>query len=101
MQKIDEFLKGLLKKKGITELTPEIEESVLSDMKSRLLEQINKAAILALPEEKVIELSKISENSASSQSEINEFMEKSGVDFNKVVRETCERFSKLYLGEEI
>ena len=45
MQSVDEFIESLLVDKGITGIEPDVREELKTEMKTRLLDQINKAAI--------------------------------------------------------
>ena len=50
-QSVDEFIESLLVDKGITDIEPEIKAELSQEMKTKLLDQINKAAIMQLSEE--------------------------------------------------
>ena len=52
IQKLDEFIESILDEKRITDIEPDVSSELVEDMKKRLLDQINKAAIMKLSEEK-------------------------------------------------
>lgn len=100
MQNVDKFLEQLLIDKGITDLDPDVRSDLINEMRSHLMEQINKAAILYLDEQKATELDSLIKNPDFTEEEMSEFMQKSGVDFTKVTLEVMANFRKNYLGGE-
>lgn len=98
MQNVDEFIESLLKDKGIADVEPEILEDLKADMKSRLLDQIDKAAVMQLSEEKADELAKLVENPEFTSERMAEFMKESGVNLTEVALDTMLRFRNFYLG---
>ncbi|MBQ6410074.1 hypothetical protein IJI18_02350 [Candidatus Saccharibacteria bacterium] len=100
MQKIDDFLESLLKKKGLSDVDPEIKKDLMADMRNQLEAQLNRAAIQSLSEEKAQELANLIGKPDFTTEKLTEFMQKSGVDFEKIALETLQQFKKLYLGEE-
>lgn len=99
MQNVDEFIESLLNDKGM-EVEPDIREDLKADMKKRLLDQIDQAAIQALPEEKAAELAKLVEDPSFTNEKMTEFMQNSGVNLAEVALETMLRFRNFYLGTE-
>ena len=100
MQNIDEFIESLLNDKGITNVEPEVREELKADMKKRLEDEINRAAIEALPQEKAVELAKLVENPDFTNEKITEFMQNSGVNLTEVALDTMLKFRNFYLGTE-
>ncbi|MBQ3293449.1 hypothetical protein IJG93_04120 [Candidatus Saccharibacteria bacterium] len=99
MQNIDEFIESLLNDKGI-EVEPDIREDLKADMKKRLEDQINRAAIQALSEEKADELAKRLEDPNFTNEDMAKFMQDSGVNLAEVALETMLKFRGFYLGTE-
>lgn len=99
MQNIDEFIESLLNDKGI-EVEPDIREDLKADMKKRLEDQINRAAIQALSEEKADELAKKLEDPNFTNEDMAKFMQDSGVNLAEVALETMLKFRGFYLGTE-
>lgn len=98
MQNIDDFIENLLTKKGITDIEPDIKEDLKNDMKKRLLDQIDKAAVMQLSEEKADELAKLAEKPDFTNEKMTEFMQNSGVNLTEVALDTMLKFRNFYLG---
>lgn len=97
MQNIDEFIEQLLIDKGITDVEPEIREELISEMKERLTDQINKAAIMQLSEEKATELAEKVNDPDFTNEQMTEFMQNSGVNLTEVALDTMLQFRNFYL----
>jgi flagellar biosynthesis regulator FlaF len=98
MQSVDEFIESLLTDKGITDIEPDIKEELKTDMKKRLLDQINRAAVMQLSEEKADELAKLVEDPNFTNEEMTKFMQDSGVNLTEVALDTMLKFRSFYLG---
>ena len=98
MQNIDEFIDALLKEKGITDIEPEVEADLKAEMKGRLLDQIDKAAIMELSEEKAAELATLVDDPDFTNEKMTEFIENSGVNLAEVAASTMLKFRSFYLG---
>ena len=100
MQSVDEFIESLLVDKGITDLEPEIKAELVKDMRTRLLDQINKAAIMKLSEEKAAELAAMVDDPNFTNEKMTQFMQGSGVNLAEVALETMLQFRNFYLSPE-
>ena len=100
MQNIDDFIESLLNDKGITDVEPEIKEELKADMKNRLLDQINRAAIMQLSEEKAAELAELVDNPEFTNEKMTEFLQNSGVNLTEVALDTMLKFRGFYLQGE-
>ena len=100
MQNIDEFIESLLNDKGVTNIEPEIKEELKADMKERLEDEINRAAVEALSEEKADELVKLIDQPDFTNEKMTEFMKNSGVNLTEIVLDTMLKFRSFYLGAE-
>lgn len=98
MQNLDEFIESLLKDKGITDLEPEVKAELVADMKTRLIDQINKAAVMQLSEEKADEFAKLIDDPEFTNEKMTEFMANSGVNLTEVALDTMLKFRNFYLG---
>lgn len=98
IQSVDEFISQLLVDKGITDLEPEVEADLKAEMKTRLMDQINKAAVMQLSEEKAAELAGMVDNPDFTDEKVTEFMQNSGVNLTEVALDTMLKFRSLYLG---
>ncbi|MDO4507935.1 MAG: hypothetical protein Q4B65_00885 [Candidatus Saccharibacteria bacterium] len=98
MQSVDEFIESLLRDKGITDIEPDIKEELVADMKTRLMDQINKAAVMQLSEEKADELARLINDPNFTNEQMTEFMMNSGVNLTEVTVDTMLKFRNFYLG---
>ena len=94
---VDEFLESLLADKGI-DVEPDIKEELINEMRGKLTDEINRAAINALSEEKADELAKLVDDPEFTDEKMAEFMQNSGVDLASVTLDTMLRFRTFYLG---
>lgn len=101
MQKLDDFLEDLLKKKGLSDVDPEIKKDLIADMRNQLETQLNRAAIQSLSEEKAKEMANLVDKPDFTTEKLTKFMQKSGVNFDQIALETLQQFSDLYLNKEI
>ena len=99
MQSVDDFINTLLDEKGISDVEPEIREELKEDMKARLMEQINRAAIMQLPEDKATELAEKVDDPEFNDEKMAEFMKDSGVDLTGVTLDTMLQFRNFYLDQ--
>ncbi len=100
MQNVDDFIASLLKDKGIDNIEPEILEELKADMKNRLLDQIDRAAVQALPADKAEELARLIDEPDFTNEKMAEFMQNSGVNLTEVALDTMLRFRSYYLNAE-
>lgn len=98
MQSIDEFIESILNDKGITDIEPDVRDELKSDMKQRLLDQIDKAAVMQLSEEKAAELANLVEDPEFDDTKMTDFMQNSGVNLTEVALDTMLKFRGFYLG---
>ncbi len=99
IQSLDEFIAQLLIDKGITNLEPEIEADLKQEMKTRLEDQINKAAVMQLPEDKASELATLMDDPEFTNEKLTEFMQNSGVNLAEVTLDTMLKLRSFYLGK--
>lgn len=97
MQNVDEFIEQLLTDKGITDVEPEIRQELVAEMKERLMDQINKAAIMQLSEEKAAELAEKVDDPNFTNEQMTEFMQNSGVNLTEIALDTMLKFRNFYL----
>lgn len=100
MQNIDDFIEQLLVDKGITNVEPDIREELKADMKKRLIDQINREAIMELSEEKATELEQKADDPNFTNEDFNKFLEDAGVNVLQVTLNTMLKFRGFYLGTE-
>lgn len=98
MESVDQFIEQLLIDKGVADLEPKVKGELMADMKQRLMDQIDKAAVMELSEEKAAELAEKIDDPAFTNEKMTEFMQASGVDLTQVAIETMLKFRNFYLG---
>ena len=100
MESVDQFIEQLIKDKGVSDIDPEILTEMKADMKQKLLDQIDRAAVMKLSEEKAAELAEKVDDPEFTNEKMVEFMTNSGVDLTQVALETMLKFRTFYLGAE-
>ncbi len=98
MDKIHEFMGNLLDQKGITDIEEDARQHLIEDMTEMLMQQIDRAAIDALPEEKAIELANGLQDGSIKEEDVPNFMKESGLNLEEISLVTMMRFKDLYLG---
>ena len=95
---LDAFVNSLIDRKNIAGLTPEIRANVASEIKDLLIQQINRAVLERLPDEKLDELNRRMDSGDFGAEDVQLFVNNSGVDIPKIVAETMLYFEAFYLG---
>jgi FKBP-type peptidyl-prolyl cis-trans isomerase (trigger factor) len=98
MEAVDKFVDQLLTDKGIEGMDDEVRAELKRDLAERLTDEIDRAVIGALPEDKAVELSEKLDDENFTNEDAAEFLQESGVDMQRVSLETMLRFRDLYLG---
>lgn len=98
MGNVEQFIDQLITDKGVSGLTDEVRAELRTDLTQRLVDQIDRSVINALPEDKAIELSEKLDDDNFGDEQINEFISNSGVDIQRISLETMVKFRELYLG---
>lgn len=101
MQNIDDFITSLLDDKGITDVSADTRQELEADLKHRLIDQINKAAIMELSEDKASELAELIEKPDFTPEKMTDFMQNSGVNLTEIALDTMLKFRNFYLGTEV
>lgn len=95
---LDQFVRDMLAEKNLPGLENEaVRDQLVEDLKEELLDQVDRAVALAIPEDKIDGFNALLENSETSDDTLREYIENSGVDMQKVAGETLVRFRELYL----
>ena len=97
MDNVEQFIDQLIDEKDLN-LEDDVRQELKVDMINRLLDQIDKASINALPEDKAIELADKLDDPDFTDDQVADFMRNSGVDLERVALETMMQFRLLYLG---
>lgn len=99
LDELDTFINGILDDKKLPGLDEEVRAQLVRDLRVRLLDQINRAVIEALPEDKLTELDAAMDNSDATDEQVQRLIVDSGVDVKRITVETMLRFRDLYLGQ--
>lgn len=94
---LDIFIHGLLEDKQLSGLDEDVRAQLVSDLKGRLLTQIDRAVVDALPSEKIEAFNELLDQPGVDDTQIHGFIQESGVDIKKVTLQTMIRFRDLYL----
>jgi len=97
MENVEQFIDQLIDEKDYN-LEDDVRLELKKDMLNRLLDQIDKATINALPEDKAIELADKLDDPNFTDDQVSEFMRNSGLDLERIALETMVQFRLLYLG---
>lgn len=91
------FIKEMLSAKAWgQQVSDEVKTQLESDLRLQLMDQIDRAVIDALPEDKVDGLNELLDREVSEE-EIQQYVAMSGVDVQRITTETMLRFRDLYL----
>lgn len=96
-QAIRDFIDGIIAAKNASGLNEQVLGYLREDLSERLLDQIDRALLEALPEEKATELDVLLDNENITPEEVQRFIVDAGVDVPKITALTMVRFRDLYL----
>ena len=96
---LSKFISDIIDAKGYKTLDSDVRRQLEQDLKNRLLDQIDRAVLEALPENKIDGFNNLLDRGASQQ-EVQQYIATSGVDTKKITLETMLRFRSLYLGDK-
>lgn len=94
---LDKFIGEILKTKNLSGINEEVRIQLIADMKERLTDQINRAIIEALPDDKLDEFNVLLGSDGVSDDVVQQFVASSGVDIKQVTVKTMLLFRDLYL----
>ena len=96
---LSKFINDIIDAKNFKTLDGDVRRQLEQDLKNRLLDQIDRAVLGALPENKIDGFNDLLDRNASQQ-EVQRYIANSGVDTKKITLETMLRFRSLYLGDK-
>lgn len=91
------FVDEIITAKQLPGVTDEVRAQLVSDMRKRLTDQIDRAVINAMSEEKAEEFNRLLDDPQVTAETVQTFIASSGVDVQRVTLETMLRFRDLYL----
>lgn len=99
---INIFVDGIMNEKGIDAPTEEIHQQIHNEVKNQLLTEIDRSIIGELPDDKLAELSAITEQGGTPDPRaIADAVEEAGLDVLSITAATMGRFRNLYLGRPL
>jgi hypothetical protein len=94
------FVKEMLDSKQWSEhVDDEVRAQLEQDLRTRLMDQIDRAIVEQIPEDKIDGLNELLDREVSEE-EIQQYVAGSGVDTKQIALETMVRFRDLYLAQE-
>ena len=96
-QQLEEFANQILTEKNLPGLSDDVRPGVIAEMVQVLHELINRAILDALPENKLQELDKLTDDPEANLEQIQQLVESGGVDTQQIVTDTLTKFRELYL----
>lgn len=94
---LDKFIDEIITTKNLSGINDDVRAQLIADMKERLIDQINRALIDALPDDKLSEFNNLLDSEDVSDDMVQHFISNSGVDIKKVTVGTMLLFRDLYL----
>lgn len=96
---LDAYINSLITRKNLGDLAPDERSHIAGELKAQLVEQINRAVLDALPDDKLDELDALSEREGFTAEDMQKFIIDSGVDMAKITTEAVHNFETQYIGE--
>ncbi len=94
---LDKFVEDIVVAKQLSGVTDEVRAQLISDLKQRLLDQINRALIDALSDEQIDEFNALLDEPSTTDEKVQQFIVDAGVDVRRVTAQTMLRFRDLYI----
>lgn len=91
------FVNELIDEKKLEGLTPEVREGIAADLKERILDQIQRSIIAALPEDKFTELESAVDGDSLTEEQMSKIIEESNLNMDEIVGGTLAKFREIYL----
>lgn len=96
---IDLFIYGIMKEKGTAIGSDQVQATIFKDLKTQLLQEIDRSLIAELPDDKLDELNKMAiEKGQIEPSIIADMIDKANLDTVEIVGSTMAKFREIYLG---
>jgi len=97
---IDLFIRGIMQEKGVDFPNEEIEQDAANDLKTKLLEQIDRSLIAELPDDKLEQLNAMAaQDGQLNPDTVAQMIEDAHLDVAEITGITMERFREIYLGQ--
>lgn len=100
-QSINLFIEGLMEEKGVNATSEELKKDIFTDLKTRLLEEIDRSLVAELPEDKLDELAKMAAKDGKIAPEVvGKMVEEANLNTEEIVGKTMAKFRDLYLDKQ-
>lgn len=100
-ESINLFIEGIMDEKGLADQSEEMKEDIFANLKTRLLEEIDRSLVAELPDDKLDELSKtVAKDGQVAPETVGEMVKEAGINVEEVVGGTMAKFRELYLNED-
>lgn len=94
---LNKFIEDMLTEKDLPGITPEAKDMLVADLKQRLMDQINKSIIDAMPDDKIDEFDALLDKEGVDDTQLQQFIINAGVDVKQETIKTMLAFRSLYL----
>lgn len=98
---MDQFLRQMLVEKGVNDVSEEVFNQMIVDLKERLIFYINRAIIAELPAEQRIKLDNSLEGGTATAESINALVDESGLNTEPIIQQVMIDFKEKYLKGEM
>lgn len=95
---IDQFLGQILDEKGLAMDNPDVRKMLVADLRTSVMEQIDRAMINALTPAQADQLSDMMDDPGTTEEQIQHFFANAGLDSQKIALDTMMKFREYYLG---
>lgn len=96
-QLLDLYVEQMMIDKGITELEGEARDEMRKDLKERLLMEINRSMLMALPDEIFERLNQKMEDGSLTAGDVEAAVKEAGLNVDEITEATMAEFRKIYL----
>lgn len=97
---LDQFVEEMLTASEFSDVSENVHAQLVSDLKEELVNQINRALINALPDDKIDQLNALLDDENVNNAQIEQLIADSGVDTKDVAMKTMLRFRDSYIQPE-
>lgn len=96
-QLLEVFVEQMIEEKGIGVTDEEVRKEIKEDLKERMIYQVNRAILAALPEQQFEQVRSKLEDGTITPEELNRLTEEAGVDIAKTTQDVMIKFREAYL----
>ncbi len=95
---VDQFVGQIIDQKNLAGITPEIKRQVVTELKGRLMDQIDRAMINALNRDQLDKFNALLDDQNTTDQQMQNFFANSGINSQQVALDTMLKFREFYLG---